>query len=218
VTRSKSRLPSASKPAPPDQVDVDNLEILWRWITVPLFLYCLGLWIRSQSNNYEVLNLVAKSHEVGIITGLFATPVALVSLWLAARYSRINARSSLTDRVPRITEKGLDGKPGRWFRLGLFLGLWFVIVGSQIHFAQAVLTGSVVDTTPKPSVRIIEGPRAMLTEWPAAEWHSHDFRFAAEDGPTYFPLIQSWVTLIAVAGLVMYLIWYVFRVLRVFKE
>jgi hypothetical protein len=99
------KLPAAS----PDQDDADNIEILWRWFSVPLLLYCAALWIRSQSNNYEVLSLIAKDHDVGIITGLFATPVAFVSLWLAARYARLRATSPRFERAPRVIEKGLRG-------------------------------------------------------------------------------------------------------------
>jgi hypothetical protein len=101
--------------------------------------------------------------------------------------------------------------------LGLFLALWAVIIGSQIHFAQSVLTGSVIDTTLKPSQRIIQGPVEMLTRIPVAGWGSHDFRFGSEHGPTYFPVVQTWVSLIAVAALVICFLWYVFRELRVLK-
>jgi hypothetical protein len=215
VTGSAAQAPPR---VPPDQDDPDNLESLWRWLTVPLFLYCAGLWIRSQSNNFEVLSLIAKDHDVAIVTGLFATPLAFVSLWLGARYARLCAARSTAERVPRLIEKGLEGKTGRVFRLGLFFGVWVVILGSQIHFAQTVLTGSVLDTTPKPNVMLARGAAAMLTTWPPAQSRSHDFRFGSEHGPTYFPVIQTWLCLCAVAVLVASFLWYVFARLRVLKR
>ena len=95
------KLPAVS----PDQNDADNLEILWRWITVPLFLYCAGLWLRSQSGSYEVLAFISKDHDVVTASGLFAAPIAFVSLWLAARYAHVCATRPRIERVPRIVKR-----------------------------------------------------------------------------------------------------------------
>jgi hypothetical protein len=194
-----------------DVDDPGNLEQLWRWLTVPLFYYCLGFWIRSQSDNYELVSFIAKDHNVAVITGLFATPVAFVSLWLASRYALLCRAQSRVDRVPRTIEKGLEGKTGRGFRLALFLSVWFVILSSQVHFTHGVLTGSVIDTTSKPSVTIAKGPVEMLTKLPPMGSDSHDFRFGNEHGPTYFPVVETWLWLFAVSALIIsfacYLVW-----------
>ncbi|MDB6105352.1 MAG: hypothetical protein JWO52_5351 [Gammaproteobacteria bacterium] len=181
---------------------------------MPLFLYCSGLWIRSQSDNYELLSFIAKDHDVAVVTGLFATPIAFVSLWLAARYARLCVARSPAARVPKILEKGLEGKTGRGFRITLFLGVWFVILGSQIHFVHGVLTGSVRDVAPQPSVIFAKGPLEMLIKLPHSGSGAHDFLFGNEHGPTYFPVVETWWWLLTVSALLVSFFGYVSRRLR----
>lgn len=183
----------------------ESLERLWRWLTVPLFLYCAGLWVRSQGDNFELLSLIAKNHDVAVVTGLFATPVVFVSLWLANSYVRLSASPRFAERIPRTLEKGMEGRTGELFRIALFLGIWIVILGSQIHFTHSLLTGSVIDTTQTPSAIVAKGPIQMLSTWPSP--YSHDFRFGGEHGPTYFPVVETWCCLLAVTALVASFLW-----------
>jgi hypothetical protein len=215
-----------AKPAQQNPESPTDLENLWRWISVPLFIYCVAMWIRTQSNNYELVKFIANDANVARITGLFATPVAFVSLFLASRYATSSGGTQAAERVPRVTEKGLDGRTGKVFRLWLFAAFWMATLGSQIHFLDGVLHGSIVETN---SCSKVTGWAAMLTETPSAahgerlppsectpskESKERDHRFANVNGTTYFPIVETWFWLIAVASLTMNFAWYVVRRLR----
>lgn len=191
--------------------DEKSVAILWRWTSVPLFLYCAGMWLRTQTGSVAVGNLIPTDPEVAIVFGLFAAPLAFASLWLAGQYARLQQKLPLAERVPWIIPGELRGRTVRPFRLLLFIGLWVVIIGSQIHFVQGLLAGEVFDTTTGSGRPVAKGVWQMLFKWPAAGVFSHDYRFGSVHGVTYFPMLESWFWLLMVAGLITWLAIYGFR-------
>lgn len=195
--------------------DEKSVEILWRWASVPLFLYCIGMWLRTQTKSVAVGDLIPTDPEVAIVFGLFAAPLAFASLWLADQYARLQQELPRAERVPWIIPGELRGRTVRPFRLLLFIGLWVVIIGSQVHFVQGLLEGDVFDTTIGSSSPVSKGVWQMLFKWPAAGVFSHDYRFGSIHGVTYFPVLESWFWPSMVAGLITWLAIYVSR--RLFR-
>lgn len=204
------RIPKVAHGAACDD-DVKSIEVLWRWTSIPLFLYCAGMWLRTQTGSVVLGDLVPTDPDVATVFGLFAAPVALASLWLAERYASLRLTLPQAERVPWLIPGELRGRTVRPFRLLLFLGLWALIIGSQIHFVQGLLNGSIFDTTSNVNSRVATGAKQMLTKWPGAGVFSHDFRFGNVHGVTYFPVVESWFWLLMIAGLVIWFAMYVVR-------
>lgn len=197
--------------------ELESIAQLWRWMTVAAFIYTLGLWIRTQTDAIEPLKVIASTTANAVVLGLFASPLLLVILWLAARYARLTSHLPRWERVPAIRESGMSGSTGTLFRGVLGIGAMTIMVASQVHFVFALLSGTVVrQITGKPPEQLAAGWRAMLTVPPSAgtAWLLNDYRFGV-DGPTYFPVLESWLWLLLVFSLVLAFATYLFGYLRI---
>lgn len=200
--------------------ELESIAQLWRWFAVGVFLYTLGLWIRTQTDNFEPVKFAAKTEPHAVVLGLLASPAILVVLWLASRYATLASDLSRWERVPPIFEKGLRGPTGLLFRGSLGLAAMAIPVASQVHFLRLLMDGPVVlQVSGRQAQTLAEGWIEMLTIRPFVEtaWFCNDYRFTV-DGPTFFPLVESWCLLVCVIAVNFAFMAYLTRYLRVFRS
>jgi hypothetical protein len=203
--------PASSESPGPDE----SAGHVWTWICIPTFLYCLGLYIKTQTSQFKPVELIVESKEVAAIAGLFAAPIILVCIALARGYANERPGYPLARRLPPPTEKWPRGVTADRMRIVVVLGVLTIIVGSQVHFLEQVLQGPVYPygaDTP-----IATKWKQMLTVWPSGGCCGDKFRFGEPKGWTYWPALESWIFLSLVVAVVVLFLTYLFKDLRIHK-
>lgn len=189
----------------------ESLAALWKWVAIPTFTYCLGMWIRTQTNDFALVRIVVQDVESAKLFGLFAAPFVFLSIVIAGRYARRNRYRPIVERVPPILEKGSAGELGSRIQLTTILGILTVQAGSQVHFLRKVLNGAVYAN----GELFASGPRDMIAKFRLDSLLSNDYQFGHADGPTYFPGLETWFWLVVVGTLLATFLNYSFRSLRI---
>ena len=188
----------------------ESLAALWKWVSIPTFTYCLGMWIRTQTEDFALVRIVVQDVESAKLFGLFAAPFVLLSIVIAGRYARRNPYRSIAERVPPILDKGSAGELGSRIQLATIIGILMIQAGSQVHFLRKVLNGAVYSNREL----FAAGPREMIGKFRFDGLLSNDYQFGHADGPTYFPGLESWFWLLLVGIVLAAFLNYLFRRLR----
>lgn len=189
----------------------ESLAALWKWISIPTFTYCLGMWIRMQTDDFALVRIVVQDVESAKLFGLFAAPFVILDIVIAGRYGRRSRYRPIAARVPPILENGSASELGSRIQLATILGILTIQAGSQVHFLRKVLNGAVYSS----GELFATGPREMIAKFRLDSLLSNDYQFGHPDGPTYFPGLETWFWLVVVGILLATFINYLFRSLRI---
>jgi hypothetical protein len=196
---------------------------IWTWVTVPTFIFCLGLWVRTQAKGFKLVDYIAGTRPQVAVLGLFASIPILLSLWLARKYAKQHARLKRAHRLPAPMKEWPDGDTGDKLRVVIAVAMICVMASSQIHFLDILLSSDVFlyrahpDSSTVPAIH--GGYLQMLSVWPPCGWCADTYRLGdARAGPTYFPSYESWLFLVLVIAALTLTIHYLFVDFRIQKQ
>ena len=196
-------------PAPSPTAELASLTELWRWLSIPVLLYDLGMWLKTQGD-FELVKPLARTQEQAVIFGLLASPLVFACIYLASWYARLRQDQPIAERVPGFLRHDLGSTVGRRVRVSLALGVLSILVGTQLHFLRRLVLGDVY----RSHDLFASGFTQMLFRFDWGSLLSNEFHFGAE-GPTFFPGVESWFWTLSVLALTVRFVWYLTKDLRI---
>lgn len=190
-------------------MDKQTVRTVWLACGAALFYFSINAWLASTGADFHLPGIELPKFKKALIYGTFAIPLAYFVLWLSDKYAHLSVAEVPTLRVPSILERGLDQGPGLVVRWLVFAGFVLLPVVAQIHFLYQIATDKIYATK---GALAASGTHEMLTK--ALPLCRDCWRFGDPNGLEFFPLVQPWLLVGAVLGLLGYLLLVLFHVSR----